>query len=74
MSKSMHIRAGLSIPEQWVSVKEASALARVCECTVYRRARQGLILARKLWRGRGPWRIGIVAGLPADAPDRLAGK
>lgn len=53
----------------WVGVNEAAAAAGVHQVSVRVWARRGLIQARRLACGRGPWRIRLDAdGLPANGP------
>lgn len=51
-----------------VSVKEAAGSAGVHPETLARWCRAGLVRARRLARGRGPWRVQLGAdGQPLDS-------
>lgn len=54
---------------KWVPLKEAAFTAGVSTKTIKRWAKAGLILGKRLARGRGPWRIVVdTDGHPVDAP------
>jgi len=50
-----------------LDVKAAAERGNIDERTVYQWARAGLILARRLGRGRGPWRVLCDELGPVDA-------
>lgn len=62
--------AGCS-PAKWLPLKAAASAAEVHPVTLRAWARTGLVLARRLARGRGPWRVGVdAAGLVLDGEGR----
>ena len=57
----------------WVDIKEAAHRAQVSERTLFRWAKSGAIVARRLARGTGPWRVRLDKdGFPMDAPEASA--
>ena len=51
----------------WVDIKDAARRAQVSERTMFRWAASGAIVARRLARGRGPWRVRLDSdGFPMD--------
>jgi hypothetical protein len=58
---------------QWVSVKEAAAIAQVHHRTMQKWCAAQRVKARRLACGTGPLRVAIDAdGLPADCQQRSA--
>jgi transposase-like protein len=50
-----------------ISVKEAASRANIHPQTLYEWARRGMVRARRLARGAGPWRVAVDAdGIPLD--------
>jgi hypothetical protein len=47
---------------RWVPLKTAAASSEVHPVTLREWARAGLVLARRLARGHGPWRVAVDAG------------
>lgn len=58
-----------SAAQRWVGLKAAAAASDVHPVTLRNWCRAQLVLARRLARGRGPWRVAVdAAGLVLDAP------
>jgi hypothetical protein len=54
-----------------ISVKEAAARANIHHQTLYDWCRRGMVKARRLARGAGPWRVAVDAdGIPLDGDGR----
>jgi hypothetical protein len=67
---------GIPVPAEdgWVDIKEAADRAQVSTRTLFRWCATGAIVARRLARGRGPWRIRLDRdGFPMDAPEAAGG-
>jgi hypothetical protein len=60
--------------ERWVQLKDVAFKLDVSEATLRRMLRSGRIMARRLWAGRGHWRIAVDArGMPIELQMLLAG-
>jgi len=66
----MQSEAVRSDSQRWMGLKAAAASSEVHPVTLRRWCLARLVLARRLARGRGPWRVAVDgAGLVVDGPE-----